>query len=35
MLPLSATIMLLVGIIVIYGSLAYFLSIAFRKKKNG
>ncbi|MDG6228456.1 MAG: MetS family NSS transporter small subunit [Candidatus Thermoplasmatota archaeon] len=35
MLPVSAIIMLLVGIIVIYGSLAYFLFIAFRKKKNG
>ena len=33
-LPVSATIMLLVGIIIIYGSLAYFLYIALKKKKN-
>ena len=33
-LPLSAIIMFLFGSIVLYGGLAYFLSIAIRKKNN-
>ena len=33
-LPLSAIIMFLFGSLVLYGGLAYFLYIAFKKKKN-